>query len=43
MSEYEIKAKYLTYILKKCVYPYEDIPKDEIVDFDAFKKNLLKK
>lgn len=43
MSEYQIKAKYLTYILKRCVYPYQDFPKDKTIDFETFKKTLLNK
>lgn len=43
MSEYKIKGKYISYILKRCVYPYEDIPNDKTIDYETFKKKLLKK
>lgn len=42
MDDYKYKAKYLIYVLNRCVYPYEDLPSDETVDFNAFKKKLLK-
>jgi|GEM_PF-3754141 len=42
MNEDKIRAKYLTYILKRCVYPYEDIPNDKTIDYETFKQNIIK-
>ena len=40
MNEDKIRAKYLTYILSRCAYPYEDIPNDKTMDYETFKKSF---
>ena len=42
MKEYELKGKYLLYVLSRCVYPYEDIPDDPTIEYALFSKNILK-
>ena len=43
MDEYEIRGLYISYIIARFPDPYEDLPEDETLDYQDFKKMVENK